>query len=46
MARTSQPLADERVTRAHNEKGDSGNDKDEIEHVALRFESDNIAMAA
>ncbi len=41
-----QPVADQRVERADDEKGDSGGNKYSVEHGALPIESDNIAMAA
>jgi hypothetical protein len=46
MARASQPFADERVTRAHREEGDSGNNEGGIEHGALLFENVNVFMPA
>jgi hypothetical protein len=44
MARASQPFTDERVTRAHNEEGDSGNNECEIEHGALLIGNANVVM--
>jgi hypothetical protein len=44
MASASQPFANERVTRAHHEEGDSSSNERGIEHDALLFESINIVM--
>jgi hypothetical protein len=45
MAR-SQPVADERVAGAYDEKADSGEDEGEIKHDALLFENAKIVMSA
>ena len=46
MVRASQPFADARVTRAHNEEGNSGDNEGGIEHGALLFESVNVVIGA
>jgi hypothetical protein len=46
MARASQPFADERVTRAHNEEGNSGNNECDIEHGALLIETANVVLGS
>jgi hypothetical protein len=42
MGSASQPFADARVTRAHHEEGDSGNNECGIEHGALLIENANV----
>ena len=46
MGSASQPLAEERVTRAHHEEGDSGNNEGGIKHGPLLFENVNVFMPA
>jgi hypothetical protein len=41
-----QPVADQRVEGANDEKGHSGRNIDGIEHAALLFESVRIALEA